>query len=141
MSSCGSTPAELSGLTANLNNQGPLYAERTDITGKRPAFQHHCTNTQRPPHEQAGTGVPRQPSVAPNIDSLLNNKGTFMTNTNQNNGNRNLAQQQDVKEQIDSAVATTNSLAGSFQAIATAYGDYTRSRLKTPDHSWRNSRA
>jgi hypothetical protein len=83
-------------------------------------------NTQPPPNEQAGTRVPRQPSVAPNIDSLLNNKGTFMTNTNQNNGNRNLAQQQDGKEQIDAAVATTNSLADSFQAIATAYGDYTK---------------
>ena len=49
-----------------------------------------------------------------------------MSNTNQNNGNRNLAQQQDGKEQIDAAVATTNSLADSFQAIATAYGDYTK---------------
>jgi hypothetical protein len=50
-----------------------------------------------------------------------------MSNTSQNNGNRNLAQQQqDGKEQIDSAVATTNSIAGSFQAIATAYGDYTK---------------
>jgi hypothetical protein len=49
-----------------------------------------------------------------------------MSNTSQNNGNRNFAQQQDSKEQIDSAVATTHSLAGSFQAIATAYGDYTK---------------
>jgi hypothetical protein len=50
-----------------------------------------------------------------------------MSNTNQNNGNRNSAQQQhDSKQQIDSAVATTNSFAGSFQAIATAYGDYTK---------------
>ena len=49
-----------------------------------------------------------------------------MSNTSQNNGNRNLAQQQDGKEQIDSAVATTNSFAGGFQAIATAYGDYTK---------------
>jgi hypothetical protein len=61
--------------------------------------------------------------VAPNIDSLLNNKGTFMSNTNQN---RNLAQQQDSKERIDSAGAAMNSFAGSFQAIATAYGDYTK---------------
>jgi hypothetical protein len=64
--------------------------------------------------------------AAPTVDSLLNNKGTFMTNTNQNNGNRNLAQQQDSKQEIDSAEATTNSFAGSFQAIATAYGDYTK---------------
>ena len=49
-----------------------------------------------------------------------------MSNTNRNNGNRNLAQQPDSKEQIDSAGTTTNSFAGSFQAIATAYGDYTK---------------
>jgi hypothetical protein len=49
-----------------------------------------------------------------------------MSNTNQNNGNRNFARQQDGKEQIDSADATMNSFAGSFQAIATAYGDYTK---------------
>ena len=46
-----------------------------------------------------------------------------MSNTNQN---RNLAQQQDSKERIDSAGAAMNSFAGSFQAIATAYGDYTK---------------
>jgi hypothetical protein len=62
----------------------------------------------------------------PTLIPLLNNKGTFMSNTNQNNGNRNSAQQQDSKQQIDSAVATANSFAGSFQAIATAYGDYTK---------------
>lgn len=48
-----------------------------------------------------------------------------MSNTNQNNGIR-LAQQQDSQKQIDSADATTNSFAGGFQAIATAYGDYTK---------------
>jgi len=53
-----------------------------------------------------------------------------MSNTNQNNANRNSAQQQDSKEQIDSADATTNSLAGGFQAIATAYGDYTKKSLE-----------
>jgi hypothetical protein len=63
--------------------------------------------------------------AAPNIDSVLNNKGTFMSNANQNSGNRNLAQQ-DSKQQIDSAGAAMNSFAGSCQAIATAYGDYTK---------------
>src|SRR6267154_3529053 len=53
-----------------------------------------------------------------------------MSNTNQNNGNRNFTQQQDRKEQIDSADATTNSFAGGFQAIATAYGDYTKKSLE-----------
>jgi hypothetical protein len=48
-----------------------------------------------------------------------------MSNTNQTNGNR-LAQPQDIQEQIDSADTTTNSFAGGFQAIAAAYGDYTK---------------
>jgi hypothetical protein len=34
-------------------------------------------NTQPPPNEQAGTGVWEQRSVTPDIDSLLNNQGTF----------------------------------------------------------------
>ena len=49
-----------------------------------------------------------------------------MSNTNQNSTNRNFAQQQDSKEQISTADASTNSFAGDFQAIATAYGDYTK---------------
>ena len=49
-----------------------------------------------------------------------------MSNSNQNNANRNLSQPQDGKEQIDAAAASTNSFAGSFQEIATAYGDYTK---------------
>jgi hypothetical protein len=49
-----------------------------------------------------------------------------MSNTNQNNANRNFSQQQDSKEQINTADASTNSFAGGFQAIATAYGDYTK---------------
>ena len=48
-----------------------------------------------------------------------------MSNTNQNNGIQ-LAQQQDSQEQMDSADATTNSFAGGLQAIATAYGEYTK---------------
>ena len=39
---------------------------------------------------------------------------------------KNLAQQPDGKEQIDATDAPTNSFAGGFQAIATAYGDYTK---------------
>lgn len=49
-----------------------------------------------------------------------------MSNANQNNANRNSAQQPDSKEQIDATDASTNSFAGGFQAIATAYGDYTK---------------
>jgi hypothetical protein len=49
-----------------------------------------------------------------------------MSNANQNNANRNFVQQQDGKEQIDAAATSTNSFPAGFQAIATAYGDYTK---------------
>jgi hypothetical protein len=48
-----------------------------------------------------------------------------MSNTNQNNANRDSSQPQVSREQID-AVASTNSFPSGFQAIATAYGDYTK---------------
>ena len=49
-----------------------------------------------------------------------------MSSANQNNANRHLSLPQDGREQIGTAVASTNSFAGSFQAIATAYSDYTK---------------
>ena len=49
-----------------------------------------------------------------------------MSSAKQNNANRNVAQQQDSREQADAADASTNSFPGGFQAIATAYGDYTK---------------
>jgi len=49
----------------------------------------------------------------------------MMSNANQNSTNRNFAQQQSGKEQIDAADASTHASPGGFQAIATAYGDYT----------------
>jgi hypothetical protein len=49
-----------------------------------------------------------------------------MSNANQNNANRNLSQPQDGREQIDAAAASMNSLPGGFQAIATAYSDYSK---------------
>jgi hypothetical protein len=116
----------LPGSTANPNDQVRFIRHERRSPGKRPEFRHHHTNTQPPLNEQAGTRVSEQLLTAPSIDSLLNNKGTFMSNANQNSGNRNLAQQQDSKEQIDSAGATMNSFAGGCQAIATAYGDYTK---------------
>ena len=48
-----------------------------------------------------------------------------MSNTSQTE-NRNFSQQQNGKEQIDAADASTNAFPGGFQAIATAYGDYTK---------------
>jgi hypothetical protein len=49
-----------------------------------------------------------------------------MSNANQSNSNQNFAQQQSGKEQTDAADASTNGFPGGFQAIATAYGDYTK---------------
>ena len=49
-----------------------------------------------------------------------------MSNENQNHSNQNSAHQQNGKEQIDTATASSNILPGGFQAIATAYGDYTK---------------
>ena len=48
-----------------------------------------------------------------------------MSNANQTE-NRNFAQHQNGKEQIDASDASTNAFPGGFQAIATAYGDYTK---------------
>ena len=49
-----------------------------------------------------------------------------MSNTNQSHSNQNFAPQQNGKEQIDTETASANTLPGGFQAIATAYGDYTK---------------
>ncbi len=49
-----------------------------------------------------------------------------MSNANQSNSNQNFARQQNGKEQIDAADGSTNAFPGGFQAIATAYGDYTK---------------
>ena len=48
-----------------------------------------------------------------------------MSNADQT-ANRNFEQHQNGKEQIDAADASTNAFPGGFQAIATAYGDYTK---------------
>lgn len=49
-----------------------------------------------------------------------------MSNPNQSNSNRNSARQQNSNEQIDAADASTSIAPGGYQAIATAYGDYTK---------------
>ena len=50
-----------------------------------------------------------------------------MSNTNQNNANRNLSQLQDEsREQINAADPSMTSFPGGFHAIATAYSDYTK---------------
>ena len=49
-----------------------------------------------------------------------------MSNANQNDSNQNFAQQQNGNEQIDATDMPTSAFPGGFQAIATAYGDYTK---------------
>jgi hypothetical protein len=49
-----------------------------------------------------------------------------MSNTNQNNSNQNSTSQQNGKEQTDAAGGSIVAFPGGFQAIASAYGDYTK---------------
>jgi hypothetical protein len=49
-----------------------------------------------------------------------------MSNSNQNNSNPTFAHQHNGKEQVDTGTASANTFPGGFQAIATAYGDYTK---------------
>ena len=49
-----------------------------------------------------------------------------MSNANQHNASQKLAQQQSGKEQITAADAPTMAFPAGFEAIATAYGDYTK---------------
>jgi hypothetical protein len=97
-----------------------------DTASKCLEFRDHDTNTQPPPNEQAGTPVSEQPFAARPIDSMLDQQGNFkMSNTNQKNPSQNFAPQNG-NAQLDAADASTNSFPGGFQAIATAYGDYTK---------------
>ena len=49
-----------------------------------------------------------------------------MSNANQNHSNQNSTHQQNGAEQIDPATGSSNIFPGGFQAIANAYGDYTK---------------
>lgn len=49
-----------------------------------------------------------------------------MSNSNQNNANRNLPQQPDGRERLDAADVSMSSFPGGFHPIATAYSDYTK---------------
>jgi hypothetical protein len=52
-----------------------------------------------------------------------------MSNPNRNNANQNSSHEEDGREQIDATTtsfASSTSFPGGFQAIATAYGDYTK---------------
>ena len=49
-----------------------------------------------------------------------------MSNANQSHSNQNTEHQQNGKEQVDTQTTSANAFPGGFQAIATAYGDYTK---------------
>ena len=50
-----------------------------------------------------------------------------MSNENQNdNSNKNFSHQQNGEKRLDTATESTNTFQSGFQAIATAYGDYTK---------------
>jgi hypothetical protein len=65
--------------------------------------------------------------VAWAVGPLLNKQGNSkMSNANQAQLNRNLANQQNGKEEIDTGTASSDTFSGGLQAIATAYGNYTK---------------
>jgi hypothetical protein len=49
-----------------------------------------------------------------------------MSNENQNNSNRNNSHQQNGEKLLDTGAALASTFPSGFQAIATAYGDYTK---------------
>ena len=49
-----------------------------------------------------------------------------MSNENQNNSNKNISQPQNDKKLLDTGAALSSTFPSGFQAIATAYGDYTK---------------
>jgi len=49
-----------------------------------------------------------------------------MSNANRNNSNQSSTQQEDGKEQLDVATASSTTFPAGFQALAAAYGDYTK---------------
>jgi hypothetical protein len=49
-----------------------------------------------------------------------------MSKENQNNSNKNVSHQQNDEKRLDTGTASANSFSSGFQAIATAYGDYTK---------------
>jgi hypothetical protein len=110
-----------------------LNGDCLGVTRRHPSeFRYHHTNTQAPPNEQAGTAVSEQPSATGAIGPPSNKQGKVkMSNANQSNSNQNFAHQQNGKEQVDKeqvdiGAASANAFPGGFQAIATAYGDYTK---------------
>lgn len=52
-----------------------------------------------------------------------------MSNSDQNNSNQNFAHQLNDKEEVDTATASANTSPSGFQAIFTAYGNYTTKSL------------
>lgn len=49
-----------------------------------------------------------------------------MSDENQNDSNKNFSQQQNGEKRLDTATPSANSFPGGFQAIASAYGNYTK---------------
>jgi hypothetical protein len=49
-----------------------------------------------------------------------------MSDENQNNSNKNFSHQQNGEKRLDTGTPSANSFPGGFQAIASAYGNYTK---------------
>jgi hypothetical protein len=81
-------------------------------------------NIQSPTNEQART----EPSGAHGIGSAVRQtrKIRKMSNENQSNSNNNIPQPQNSEKRLDTGTALAGAFPSGFQAIATAYGDYTK---------------
>ena len=61
------------------------------------------------------------------IGPVLNKtRESKMSNEDQRTSNHDFTLQQNGKEQVNTGTASSNTMPGSFQAIVTAYGDYTK---------------
>ena len=64
-----------------------------------------------------------------------------MSNENQNNSNRNNSHQQNGEKLLDTGAALASTFPSGFQAIATAYGDYTKKSFEDTKSFVENSQA
>jgi hypothetical protein len=86
-------------------------------------FRYHHMNTQWPTNEQAGTEQLVTRAVGPAVKQT---RRIQMSNETQNNSSRNNSHQLNGEKLLDTGAALASTFPSGFQAIATAYGDYTK---------------
>jgi hypothetical protein len=63
---------------------------------------------------------------APSVRCQTSKREPKMSNENKNNSNKNFVRPQNGENPLDIEIMSANAFPGGFQAIATAYGDYTK---------------